>query len=200
MSDWIDNWAINYDRTDSQLEAWAVFCVCVAGKQADTTARLVDRLLYLTSTNNGHTVFERLRDADAPGSEGLAWLMKLVGFGCYNQKSKTILSLCQSDLNLRTCRPEDLEAISGIGPKTARLFILFSRRGIDNLAILDIWILRWLRQKGHDVPEHMPSAPNSYRRIEKLFLGEWHRSSDNETLAQFDLRLWQEMRSRRRET
>ncbi len=35
----------NYERTDSQLQAFWIFCILVAGKNSDTTARLVTKLL-----------------------------------------------------------------------------------------------------------------------------------------------------------
>ena len=35
----------NYNRTDSELQSFWIFCILVAGKNSDTTARLVTRLL-----------------------------------------------------------------------------------------------------------------------------------------------------------
>ena len=35
----------NYNRTDDELQTFWIFCILVAGKNSDTTARLVTKLL-----------------------------------------------------------------------------------------------------------------------------------------------------------
>jgi hypothetical protein len=73
-------------------------------------------------------------------------------------------------LNLRTCTVADLEAVHGIGPKTARMFLLHSRPA-QRVAVLDTHILAWLAQCGvADVPRSTPPAGKHYERLELAFL------------------------------
>lgn len=96
--------------------------------------------------------------------------LKEVRSGNYNKISRALTELMEKDFNLSTCSVEDLESIHGIGPKTARFFILWTRPDA-NYAALDVHVLRWLREKGYDVPRSTPSGPK-YKRIEKIFLTE----------------------------
>ena len=66
--------------------------------------------------------------------------------------------------------PEELEEIHGIGPKTSRFFIMWTRPGA-NYAALDTHILKWLALRGHKVPKSTPSG-KKYKEIEKIFLRE----------------------------
>jgi thermostable 8-oxoguanine DNA glycosylase len=89
-------------------------------------------------------------------------------------------------VNLKTCGPRDLEDIYGIGPKTARAFICWSRSDVSH-AILDTHILKWLKQQGVDrVPKSTPTGI-SYMRLEKEFLS---RVPASMTPAEFDLSIW----------
>ena len=48
----------NYNRTDVELESFWIFCILVAGKNSDTTARLVTKLL---KNRGDKTPFEFIR-------------------------------------------------------------------------------------------------------------------------------------------
>jgi thermostable 8-oxoguanine DNA glycosylase len=104
-----------------------------------------------------------------------------------------LTKLAEADFELSTCSIEELESIWGIGPKTARFFVLFSRDNVDDIAVLDVHILRWLREQGYDVPKQTPSSTKRYREIELLFL---EQVPDDKSLAQFDYELWLQMRQR----
>jgi endonuclease III len=65
---------------------------------------------------------------------------------------------------------EELESVYGVGSKTARFFVLHSRPDA-NVACLDTHILKWLNEKGYNVPKSTPSK-KKYSEIEKLFLQE----------------------------
>jgi len=116
--------------------------------------------------------------------------LKIIGIGCCRMKARAILDAADriqdGRLNLRKCSPEDLEAIYGIEPKTARAFIMWSRPG-ESYAILDTHILKWLKEQGiENVPKATPTSKN-YDRLEAEFLD---LVPEDKSAAEFDLQIW----------
>jgi thermostable 8-oxoguanine DNA glycosylase len=72
-------------------------------------------------------------------------------------------------LNLRTCTVADLEAVHGIGPKTARMFLLHSRPA-QRVAVLDTHILAWLRSAAWPTCRARRRRRASTTRLELAFL------------------------------
>lgn len=89
---------------------------------------------------------------------------------------------------------EDLEAIPGIGPKTARCFLIHSRPD-QQYAGLDTHVLKFLRDKGHEVPASTPTG-KKYKELEKVFLQ--YAAESGMTVADFDLAIWNQYRSVKR--
>lgn len=119
--------------------------------------------------------------------------MKSHGIGCYNAKAKTFLCLVRKDFNLKTCTLEDLESIPGIGPKTARCFLIHSRPN-QQYAGLDTHVLKFLRDKGHEVPKATPTG-KKYVELEKIFLK--YVAESGMSVADFDLLIWNDYRNRK---
>lgn len=171
----------NYNMTDCALQEVLIFWICVSGKTAATIAKGVDKLL----TNlEGACPFEKVKRF---GYEKLSQRLKECGIGCYNLKAKSIWELVNNNIDLRTCTLEDLESIYGIGYKTSRCFLMHSRRNAQ-CAGLDTHILKFLKNKGHDVPSSTPGSKKKYLEIEQLFLN--HVNSSGKTPAEFDLDIW----------
>lgn len=177
-----------FDRTDAELEEFLLFCVLVAGHNAQTTAKTLNRLLgYGTSP---HTPFTLLRlmlsmqDRVSENAFGL-WL-STYGVGCHNRVAKTIRMILDRNLDLRTCTTEELESIYGIGPKTSRFFITHSRPD-QEFAVLDTHILSFLRERGIAAPKSTPSG-KKYAQLEQQFLEIAKKSGM--TVADFDLMIW----------
>jgi hypothetical protein len=83
---------------------------------------------------------------------------------------------------------EDLMEIPGIGPKTARMYVLYTRRDAK-VAVLDTHILRYLRDIGYDTAPHQtPSAPGVYAYWEGIFLGECEKADMRPD--QLDIQIW----------
>lgn len=164
----------NFNRTDWELEEFACFAILVAGKTAKTVAPRLGALLHNPYIQIGGSPLSYL--GSFLGKEYLATGLKRHGFGCYNQKAETIISLYDHVYNhnydLRTVAPVYLECIKGIGPKTSRFFILHSRENA-RVAALDTHILKGLRERlpvSISVPKSTPKAGSEYRRLENHFL------------------------------
>ena len=121
----------HYNQTDKELEEFILFWVCAAGKNGKTAARCLDTLLrhmnaYEIGPFNAIKIWGYWEHPIT--EEGWPELLRDCGIGCYKSKCMTMFQLATSDLNLRTCPASDLEEIYGIGPKTARCFIMHSRK------------------------------------------------------------------------
>lgn len=178
-----------FDMDDRELELVILFWVCAAGKNARVAAGNLERLL-----RNGCESF----GVDGPFSiissfgKGLPSALREHGIGCYNNKARTMLELANSGLNLKLCSVTDLEVVRGIGPKTARCFLMHSRRGVRH-AGLDTHCLKYMREHGVDVPKSTPTG-RRYLELESIFLDMADRSGM--TVAEFDLEIWRKYSSK----
>ncbi len=171
----------NYNLTDYGLQEILIFWICVAGKTASVIARAVDKLL---TDLEGDIPFEKIKRF---GQKSLPKKLKECGIGCYTLKAKAIWALVNSNMDLRTCTLEDLEKIPGIGRKTSRCFVMHSRPDA-NCAGLDVHILKFLRDKGHNVPTSTPGSKKMYEELEKLFIK--YAKKSGKPIADFDLEVW----------
>jgi endonuclease III len=177
------NYITNYGLSDTELEEHALFWLLVAGKTAKTTAKALDNLLSEIDPFRPYRPFAAIRKYQL----SLPRLLKNHGIGCYNGKAEGIRKLVRSDIDLRTCSVEELEAIPWIGPKTARCFIVHSRENA-RYACLDTHVLKYLRVRGIEAPMSTPASGKQYRRLEQIFLS--MADDENMTPAQLDLKIW----------
>jgi thermostable 8-oxoguanine DNA glycosylase len=170
---------------DLDLEEFLLFALLVANKPAGLTARKLDVLL---STVQSGSPLHRVAAMEKAGV--LEQNLRAVGTGQYTRILAAIRYLIHRmpRLDLRTCTIEDLERVPGIGPKTARFFLLHSREGM-RCAALDTHLLKFLRDSGvEDVPVSTPPSGATYRRLEEVFLKICDQvGSDPATL---DLAIW----------
>lgn len=186
----------NYHLTHAQTEEVLLFWVCAAGKNGVTAARCLERLLStwreraskLKANPSPFDIVQYISDIGDLADE-----MKNHGIGCYNAKAKTFLALALSAMNFKKCSVEDLESFPGIGPKTARCFLIHSRPN-QQYAGLDTHVLKFLRDKGHEVPKTTPTG-KKYRDLEAVFLKYVAESGMN--VADFDLMIWNDYRNRK---
>ena len=90
----------NYNRTDYELEVFWLFCILVAGKNSDTTSRVLAN--FLNKLPSWQTPFEGIREL---GEDGLHNLLVSHRVGQYNRITKAIWQ--SLDLDLRNCNRED---------------------------------------------------------------------------------------------
>ena len=178
----------DFNRTKADLELFAIFAVCVAGKKAQQTADKVNDHFRDTETPTKRlTPFETIKS-----------LVKIRVFGAYLQIAKVgqykriyraLRDLAESGIDLKTCTVEDLEAIHGIGPKTSRFIIMHSRPN-QRLATLDTHILRWMRDQGIDTPKATPQSKKLYQKLEQKFLTLCDKCAI--LPSQLDLKIWKQ--------
>lgn len=174
----------DFNRTESQLEEFWLFCLSVAGKTAKIISKQLDSFLN-ESDFKAETPFGTIKNMVANNS--LLDELKRSRIGKYSLLAKGFQE--SLELDLKNDSLERLESIRGCGPKTSRFFILHSRRGIENIAVLDTHILSYLRDKGYPVTKGVPTS-KVYPIYEKYFLREAARSGMG--LADFDLKIWKE--------
>jgi thermostable 8-oxoguanine DNA glycosylase len=172
---------IRFDRTDEELQVFWLFCGCVAGKTASTQARLLSA--FLSSLGDHGSAFQRIRRSAMRGE--LLDALKASRLGQYNRLCRFMIE--SLNLDLRNCTVEDLERIPGCGPKTARMFLMFSRPN-QRFAALDTHVLKHLRANGIEAPKTTPPAGKTYARLEQEFLK--LADASGMSIADYDLQVW----------
>lgn len=173
-----------FDCTEKELQELILFWICAAGKKATTVAKGLDLLLKEgKKLFNSDVPFEIIRNFGS----SLPYKLKEHGIGCYNNKSKSMLQIAHSELDLKKCSADDLENIYGIGMKTSRCFLMHSRKNC-NYAGLDTHVLKYMRESGIDVPKSTPTNKKKYIELERKFLEIAEKTG--KSVAEFDLEIW----------
>jgi hypothetical protein len=188
----------NPERTEPELEEFLLFCVVVAGKNADQQAAKLERFL------GGRRPFAYIRTSEREGRLGDR--LRDVRLGKYALLGRSFRELSGSKIDLRACTWEELTRFPGIGIKTAKFFLLHSRAN-EMHGVLDTHVLGWMRDhwaaagpRPLSVPRHSPQDPPTYRFWETVYFGmvsdRHHRSAPSPAVdwARFDLDLWKERR------
>lgn len=171
----------NFSRTDSQLQAFWLFGAFCAGKNSDYASKCLAKLL---SKCGNQTPFEYLRSL---GNVAIHNALVAAKIGQYARLTRFIEESIQ--LDLRTASLQDLMGVFGIGPKTARFFLLHSRPDCE-CAVLDCHILKFLRENSVDAPQQTPTNQKQYIELEKKFLFIAKLQFPQMSVAQIDLMLW----------
>lgn len=170
-----------FDRKVFELEEFWIFSICVANKEAIRIADIVHKLVHCDVI----TPFDVIRMYLNEGV--LMDKLKYFRVGQYNRIYKALKQTVETDFDVKNATIEDMEAIHGVGPKTARMFIMHSRPN-QNVAALDTHILKFLRAKGYEAPKSTPSG-KKYRELEEAFVSEAKKI--NMTPADLDLYIWE---------
>lgn len=169
----------NYNRTDAELEELMLFSIAVAGKTAQIVSKQLQALLDAAP---GNSPFDKINKLTKSGK--LLAALKKSRLGKYNILTKAYPQI--TSFNLRTCTADELETVHGVGPKTARFFLLHSRPNIQ-VAALDTHILKFLKALGHDVPNSTPTG-KKYKLLEAVFIEEAKKRG--RSIAELDLAIW----------
>lgn len=169
----------DFDRSPAELQEFLMFGMCVAGKTAHIQARKLDEFLRLDVEP---FLYVRLLGDD------LELALREVRMGKYSTLGPGFRQLSAWDPDLSSASAKALQKVTGIGPKTAKFFIMHSRDEPGH-AVLDTHILDWLSELGHDVPNATPTGAE-YDRLERVFLAE--ASKRGRHPAELDLAVWKE--------
>ncbi len=167
-----------------EREARLIYSVIVAGKSADFADAAVKRLI---DCNDARTPFGQLRRMVSHGTIGTR--LREARVGNYTKIEKCFRALIDAGFDLTKCTPDDLEKIHGIGRKTSRFFLLWTRPE-EKHAALDVHILRWMRSLGYDAPKATPSNQKKYAELEKAFLAEADKRGMS--ARDLDFKIWSE--------
>jgi hypothetical protein len=181
----------DFNRDNNQLLEFAIFAVCVAGKDSDQTAKKVEALWTDPSFQTTLT-YQWMCPPQSDSQYGFfleVLVMHLVNhkIGQYERISRILMILNQSRDYLRQISFNALIAIKGIGPKTAAFFILHSRKNAE-IPVIDTHICKYMATKGIEmkvsanIPKYMANAELVSENIEMDF--------PQMSLAEADLYLW----------
>lgn len=178
-----------FDRSQEELEFFWLFCILVAGKNADwASLKLLD---LFKNKPEDQTPFEFLKTH----LTDLNNILVANKVGQYRRIQKAIEQSLEVDL--RTASVAELMEIHGVGPKTARFFILHTRADAE-CAVLDTHILKWMRGLVDPIFEVPTSTPpiNKYQTLEFVAIKLMKTHFPNISLAEADLLIWTKMSGR----
>lgn len=184
---------------EHELQARLIYSIIVAGKNANFADKAIRKLLLECAKENRSTPFTVL-PFNLFGLLNELQLRACViraSTGNYNKLCRAIRQIIAANLNLETVTPEELEGIQGIGHKTSRFFIIWTRP-YERYAALDVHVLRYLKELGYDVPRSTPSNDVVYRKIEGWFLSV--ADGLGITPRELDKRVWEKGAGRTQET
>jgi thermostable 8-oxoguanine DNA glycosylase len=177
--------------TKLQLEWWILFGICVAGKSAKGTEKKLRAFLDdIRSTMPGYegvSPFEIVKHAIYYNT--LNYYLRKHKLGKYKLYRKAFPAAVNIDLAHVSI--ESLEKIPGIGPKTARMTILYYEPEA-NCVPLDTHILKWLKLQGYNAPKSTPQAGRRYLELEQAFIAEAKKRG--KTVRELDTEVWQSYR------
>lgn len=179
----------DYDRSDEDLEAFWLFCVLVAGKNSRVQAQKLANFLKPAEVV-GISPFRYIQLREHKYLDDDIRAEKL---GQYKRIHRCFIE--SLTLDLRTCTVEDLESVYGVGPKTARFFLLHSRQD-QRLAVIDTHILKWMREVlGIDAPKSTPTQLSKYHELEDQYLE--YCDQHGLSPAELDLQIWSDLNNKR---
>ena len=158
-----------FNRSTAELEELLLFSIFAANKPAKLTATKPEWFLtqYHCELRRG-SPFRKLRSLIVGAK--LEAQLKWARLSPYTKNLAACRQLARLDKSLGEISLNELLQVHGVGDKTARMFLLYSRED-QPYAVLDTYVLSWLKRQGHEVPPHHPTG-NVYRRLEIAFLDE----------------------------
>jgi thermostable 8-oxoguanine DNA glycosylase len=176
----------NFNRTQAELEEFALFAILVAGKSAKVTAKKLDNFLFVPCVLSTMTAFEWIIHLNKISDNALRHIVTLHRLGQYRRVVRAFTDIVKLKDKLSTVTVDELEQVYGVGRKTASFFVVHSQANARH-AVLDTHILHWLRDNGHDAPMVTPSR-RKYVELEQVFLD--YCDQAQKTPAELDLEIW----------
>ena len=186
----IDPYDLNHPWDRRRLEEWILFGICVANKPADATAVKLERFLDagVMCRWEGECIespFARIRFFIK--NKQLGWRLRHFRMGQYTRIGRAMREVVEKIKDPLNTSVAELETVNGIGPKTARMVMLYYKPETACVP-LDTHILRWLREQGYDAPKGTPSG-RRYLELEQNFIAEAKKR--RMTVKELDTQVWQ---------
>tara|TARA_B100000029_G_C17324247_1_gene869347 strand:- start:214 stop:807 length:594 start_codon:yes stop_codon:yes gene_type:complete len=184
----------NYNRTESELEEFLLFCINVAGKKSAVEAPKLEAFLR-GARELEVSPFEWIRLLKKDG--GLKSFMQAKRIAPYRDRYDSyvdVIKLSSSHSfpwkSLRDVTLEELMKVRGIGMKTARFFLSNTRKDFDE-PMLDTHIMSYLRDEGHkDAPKTTPQNPKVYAKWSAVFSEKARQA--RKSVRELDIQIWKE--------
>ena len=132
----------------AELQRFLLHTVVVAGKSAPFAKQAMDKFLGacgLTSHFDTSALpFDYIRELIS--KDFLPRMVVDAKMGNYRKITKAFTEIALSDLDLEKCWVDDLEKIHGIGCKTARFFLMYTRpvEDTNQIAVIDTQTWKWV--------------------------------------------------------
>ena len=168
------------DMTRDQLEWWIQFGICVANKTVASTEK---KMLAMFGSNRPARVFNQVETLIK--EKRLGKFLRQHKVGQYRRIERAFREAIKLDLDHISV--EMLEGVYGIGPKTARMIMLYYQPGLD-VVPLDTHVLKFLRAKHYNAPKSTPPAGAEYRELEEAFRTEARIAG--KTVRELDTEVW----------
>ena len=171
----------DYELSLPRLQERLLFWIAAANNDAHTAAKGLYR--FLITIDGYERPFETIKKQNM---QRLSELLRTSGIGKYTRKARAFHEAATCGLDLYDCSVDELETIYGVGMKTARCFVMHSRKDA-NVAALDTHIKKGLRKLGHPVPSGTLGR-NEYLKWEKVLQG--YMKQTGMSAAENDLAWW----------
>ena len=176
----------NYNRTQSELQEFLLFCINVAGKKSSIEAPKLEVFIQRAKDiTKESTPFNCIKKLIKLGR--LQEIMHWAKLSPYKQRYNSYVDAVKLG-DLQTVTLNRLLQVPGIGLKTARFFLSHSREDFDE-PMLDTHILQFLRDNGYKgAPKSTPSnvgVYNYYANIFKMFA-----RVSGKSVTDLDLEIW----------
>ena len=176
----------NYNRTQSELQEFLLFCINVAGKKSSIESPklevFIQRAKDITKETSPFNCIKKLIKLGR-----LQEIMHWAKLSPYKQRYNSYVDVVKLG-DLQTVTLNRLLQVPGIGLKTARFFLSHSREDFDE-PMLDTHILQFLRDNGYKgAPKSTPSnvgVYNYYANIFKMFA-----RVSGKSVTDLDLEIW----------
>ena len=178
----------NYNRTQSELQEFILFCINVAGKKSSVESPklevFIERAKDITKETSPFNCIKKLIKLGR-----LNEIMHWAKLSPYAQRYNSYAAVSKIK-DLQTVTLNRLLQVPGIGLKTARFFLSHSREDFDE-PMLDTHILHFLRDQGYtDAPKSTPSNENTYYYFVNIFKNIARQLG--KTVTDLDLEIWKQ--------
>lgn len=178
----------NYNRTQSELQEFILFCINVAGKKSSVESPklevFIERAKDITKETSPFNCIKKLIKLGR-----LNEIMHWAKLSPYAQRYNSYVAVSKIK-DLQTVTLNRLLQVPGIGLKTARFFLSHSREDFDE-PMLDTHILHFLRDQGYtDAPKSTPSNENTYYYFANIFKNIARQLG--KTVTDLDLEIWKQ--------